>query len=251
VFIVSSVGDQNRTNGGPNRFTTTHWSVVQAAGAESASGREALEKLCRAYWYPLYAYVRRQGHTPEDAQDLTQAFFAHFLERNAVSRARRERGRFRSFLLTSLQHFLAHEWEKARAAKRGGGICPLPWNELAAENRYQLESDPELSPDKAFDRRWALLLFQQALVRLHAEFTAAGKAETFDQLKGFLSEAADQHAYAGVAERLNMTPAAVAVAAHRLRKRYGELVREEIAHTVTSPREIEDEMRHLIALMGG
>jgi DNA-directed RNA polymerase specialized sigma24 family protein len=236
----------------PPLFATTHWSVVLAAGNDSSPGaQEALERLCRTYWLPLYAYVRRRGYTPEDSQDLTQAFFANFLEKNAVSRARRERGRFRSFLLTSLQNFLAHEWEKARAAKRGGGSRPLPWDEPSPEGRYQLESSPELSPDKAFERRWAMTLFQQALTRLHAESTAAGKAATFNELKSFLSEKADEGAYAAAAKRLRIAPAAVGVAVHRLRKRYGELVREEIAHTVATPGEIEDEMRHLIALMSG
>src|SRR5207244_3905155 len=146
------------------RFTTTHWSVVLAAGGNSTPGaQEALEKLCRIYWLPLYTYVRRNGHSPEEAEDLTQAFFANFLEKNAVGRARQEKGRFRSFLLTSLQNFLAHEWEKARAAKRGGGTFPLPWDELSAEGQYRLEATPELSPDKAFERRWAMTLFQQAL----------------------------------------------------------------------------------------
>lgn len=233
-------------------FATTHWSVVLAAGqASSPNAQEALEKLCGTYWFPLYAYVRRKGHSPEDAQDLTQAFFAMFLKKNSLSQARRERGRFRSFLLISLQHFLAHEWEKARAAKRGGASRPLPWDQTSAESSYQLEAASELTPDKVFEKRWALALFQQALTRLHEEFTVSGKDELFEQLKGFLTEDSSDRGYAGVASRLSMSPSAVAVAVHRLRKRYGELVREELAHTVTSPDEIEDEMRHLISLMSG
>jgi RNA polymerase sigma-70 factor (ECF subfamily) len=232
-------------------FATTHWSVVLAAGDQySAQAAGALEKLCSAYWQPLYTYVRRNGHSAEDAQDLTQAFFANFLLKNAVSRARRDRGRFRSFLLTSLQNFLAHEWEKARAAKRGGGIRPLAWDELSAESQYQSEIAPDLAPDKAFERRWALTLFQQALTRLHAEYQAAGKSDLFEELKGFLSETADAGGYADVAARLNMTAATVAVAVHRLRRRYAELVREEIAHTVASPAEVQDELRYLIGLVG-
>ncbi len=243
----------SNTGGSPPRgqwFATTHWSVVLAAGeGSSAKAADALEKLCRTYWLPLYAYVRRKGSGPEDAQDLTQEFFACILEKNALSRARRERGRFRSFLLTSLQNFLVHEWERARAKKRGGGNRPLPWDPLSAESRYQLEGASDLTPDKAFERRWALTLFQQALARLREEFTAARKGEQFEELKGLLSDEAGEGEYAGIAARLGMTTAAVTVAVHRLRKRYRQLVREEIAHTVTSPTEIDDEMRYLIKLM--
>lgn len=233
-------------------FTTTHWSVVLAAG-DGASPRaaEALEKLCRTYWLPLYAYVRRKGHTCEDAQDMTQEFFARFLAKNSFGRARPERGRFRSFLLTSMQNFLAHEWQRARAEKRGGGRSLLRWDELAPENHYQLEASSELTPDKVFDQRWALTLFQRALARLRQEFTAAGKGAQFDRLKGYLSSEAGENAYAEVAAQLNMTPRAIAVAVHRLRQRYGQVVREEIAHTVSSSADIEDELRLLIALMSG
>jgi RNA polymerase sigma-70 factor (ECF subfamily) len=234
------------------RFATTHWSVVLAAGHDSSpNAGEALETLCRNYWLPLYAYVRRKGHTPEKAQDLTQAFFERLLEQHTLSRARRERGRFRSFLLTSLQNFLGHEWEKERAAKRGGGRYVLSWDQVSAESSYQLEAVSELPPDKAFEKRWALTIFQQALNRLHEEFVRLGKGEVFEQLKCFLTQEPGANGYPGVAERLGMTPAAVAVSVHRLRKRYGELVRDEIAHTVSSPAEIEEEMRYLIALMSG
>jgi len=243
-------GQESTGHSGAHWFATTHWSVVLSAGDPSSpEAAGALEKLCRTYWLPLYTYVRRNGHSPEDAQDLTQAFFANFLEKNSVGRARRERGRFRSFLLTSLQNFLAHEWEKARTAKRGGGVSPLAWDELSPEILYQLEPGPDLPPDKAFARRWAMTLFQQALARVNEEFTQAGKAEIFNELKAFLSETTDESGYATAAARLAMAPGAVAVAVHRLRKRYGEFVREEIANTVTRPEEIEDEMRYLIELM--
>jgi RNA polymerase sigma-70 factor (ECF subfamily) len=233
-------------------FATTHWSVVLAAGQHaSPNAQEALEKLCRSYWFPLYTYVRRKGHSPEEAQDLTQAFFAAFLEKNALSRARRERGRFRSFLLTALQNFLAHEWEKARAEKRGGACQLVSWDHALAESSYQRQSLSELPPDKAYDKRWALTLFQQALTRLQQEFEISGKGALFETLKGFLTEPANESGYAEAAARLGMSPSAAAVAVHRLRKRYGELVREELAHTVTSPAEIEEEMRHLISLMSG
>jgi len=231
-------------------FATTHWSVVLAAGQDaSPDAQEALEKLCRAYWYPLYAYVRRQGFSPEDAQDLTQEFFARFLQKKSFRRADRERGKFRTFLLTSLQHFLAHEWERARAQKRGGGLPLLPWDERSAESRYQLDATPDLAPDQVFDQRWALTLFQKALTRLHQEFAAEGKAQQFDQLKGFLSGVPAEGAYASAAADLGLKGGAVAVAVHRLRRRYGELVREEIAQTVASPAEVEEELRHLIALI--
>jgi RNA polymerase sigma factor (sigma-70 family) len=233
-------------------FATTHWSVVLAAGSEdSPLAAEALEELCRSYWYPLYAYVRRRGWNPEDAQDLTQEFFTRFLERKSLQLARRERGRFRTFLLSSLANFLAHEWERARAQKRGGGWVPITWDEASAESRYLLEAPADLTADKVFEQRWALALFQRALERLQKESAAAGKAEQFERLKAFLQTEAGEGGYAALAERLGLSPGAVAVAVHRLRQRYGQLVREEVAHTVTHPAEVEDEVRHLIGLMTG
>jgi RNA polymerase sigma-70 factor (ECF subfamily) len=233
-------------------FATTHWSVVISAGHQSSpNAEEALEKLCRTYWYPLYAYVRRQGKSPEDAQDLTQAFFAWFLERSFLRQADRGRGRFRSFLMTSLNHFLAHERERAQALKRGGRQVHIPWDLAAAENRYHLEPSSDASPDKNFDQRWALALFHQALGRLRLEYANAGKHEMFEQLKTFLTNLAGDGGYEGVAARLGMAPGSIAVAVHRLRQRYGELVKEEIAHTVASPTEVQDELRYLIELIGG
>ena len=232
-------------------FATTHWSVVLAAGQTASPGAQAaLENLCRTYWYPLYAYVRRQGHSPEDAQDLTQAFFARFLEKKYVQLADRERGKFRTFMLTSLKHFLVHEWNRARATRRGGGQIRLSWDQTSAERQYLLEPGFEQAPEKIFDQRWALSLFQLALSRLREEYAAIGKADQFDQLKSFLSDVPADGEYAGVAARLDMPPRAVASAVHRLRKRYGELVREEIAHTVASRAEIQDELRYLIDLVG-
>jgi RNA polymerase sigma-70 factor (ECF subfamily) len=233
-------------------FTTTHWSVVLAAGHDSSPGaHEALEKLCRTYWCPLYAYVRRQGHSPEDAQDLTQAFFAQFLKKKSVQLADPQRGKFRSFLLASLKHFLTHEWERARTVKRGGGQVHLSWDQTSAETQYQHETASELTPETIFDQRWALALFQQALARLREEYASAGKAAQFKQLKGFLNDAADDGAYVGVATQLDMPTGSVAVAVHRLRQRYGQLVREEIAHTVSKPAEVQEELRYLIGLVGG
>src|SRR2546423_2726239 len=219
----------------PHCFSTSHWSVVLAAGHDSSpDAREALEKLCRAYWYPLYSYVRRQGRSSEDAQDLTQQFFAEFLEKNSLSRADRERGRFRTFLLTSLQNFLGHQWERSQTIKRGGGQTFVPWDEQSPEGRYQLEAATDLTPDRIFEQRWAAALFQRALGRLRDEFATAGKSAEFDELKGFLSAEPETGAYDGVAARLGWKPGTVAVATHRLRRRYGELVREEIAHTASS-----------------
>jgi RNA polymerase sigma factor (sigma-70 family) len=233
-------------------FATTHWSVVLNAADTSAPGAdEALEKLCRTYWYPLYAHVRRQGRNAEDAQDLTQAFFEHFLGRKAVRLANRERGKFRSFLLTSLNHFLNHEWERAKTARRGGGQVHLPWDQSSAESQYEVESLSEVPPEKVYDRRWALALFQEALARLRQEHAAAGKVQLFEQLKEFLTESAGEGTYGDVATRLGMSSGAVAVAVHRLRQRYGELVREEIAHTVTNPAEVQEELHYLIELVGG
>jgi RNA polymerase sigma-70 factor (ECF subfamily) len=237
---------------GPREFRTTHWSIVLAAGdAASPQSAEALEKLCRAYWFPLYAYVRRSGHGPEDAQDLTQAFLARFLENNAVSRADRQRGRFRAYLLASLQNFINNEWRRACAEKRGGGRPLLAWDELSPETHYQPEAGFELTPDKVFDQRWALTLFEQALTRLRQEFAAAGKREHFERLKDYLSVDVAEGAYAEIAAHLGISRGAVTVAVHRLRQRYGQLVRDEVAHTVASPAEVEEELRYLIKLISG
>jgi RNA polymerase sigma-70 factor (ECF subfamily) len=201
-------------------------------------------------WYPLYAYVRRQGRSAEDAQDLTQAFFAKLLEKKSLRHAQKERGRFRTFLLTSLKNFLSQEWGRAKAAKRGGGIIHLSWDQTSAEERYQLEPVSDLTPDKVFEQRYALTLFQQALTRLRDESVAAGNSDRFEQLKGFLTDEPAPGAYKAAAERLGMSPESVAVSVHRLRQRYGELVREGIAQTVATPAEVQEELRYLITLVG-
>jgi RNA polymerase sigma-70 factor (ECF subfamily) len=249
---MSSVGHEgSRAVLGAKWFATTHWSVVLAAVDDSSPGaQEALEELCRTYWYPLYAYVRRQGHSPEDAQDLTQAFFASLVENKSLRHAQKERGRFRTFLLTSLKHCLSHEWERTQTAKRGGGSIHLSWDQTSAEERYQLEPVSDVTPEKVFEQRWALTLFEQALTRLREESEAAGKRDRFEQVKGFLTEEPAQGAYKAVAERLGMSPDAIAVSVHRLRQRYGELVREAIAQTVASPAEVQEELRYLIGLVG-
>ncbi len=209
------------------------------------------ETLCRTYWYPLYAYVRRRGHGPEEAQDLTQEFFAQLLARQDVAHADRAKGLFRSYLLGAMNHFLAYEWRKNHAAKRGGGQACISLEDETAEGRYRQEAVSDLTPEKIYERRWALTLFDRALSRLQAEFGAAGKSQVFEQLKPFLSDQAGEGEYAAVGRQLDMTAGAVAVAVNRFRQRYRELVQEEIAHTVASPQELKEELRHLLAVLSG
>jgi RNA polymerase sigma-70 factor (ECF subfamily) len=229
---------------------TTHWSVVLAAGAASApESSKALEALCRTYWYPLYAYVRRAGHSPQDAEDLTQAFFARFLEKQWVARADQQRGRFRSFLLSSLKHFLANEWDKARAQKRGGRVTFVSLDTKTAETRYQREPTDTATPDREFDRRWALALLDTVLNRLQREYAEEGKAGLFERLKDTLGGERSSLPYARLGDALSMSEGAVKVAVHRLRQRYRSLLREEIAHTVAAQGEVEEELRHLFAAL--
>jgi RNA polymerase sigma factor (sigma-70 family) len=231
-------------------FTTTHWTVIlDAKSQNTAQAAEGLNRLCETYWAPVYAYVRRMGHSPADSEDLTQQFFARFLEKEIYRRAERERGKFRSFLLTSLKNFLAHDWERAKAAKRGGDQTAVSLDAASAENGCQFGISSDLTPDKAFEKRWALTLFQKALTRLREESVAGEKKELFERLKNFLTEQPADGAYADVAATLNMTTGAVAMAVHRLRQRYAEIVREEIAHTVASPADVQDELHYLIELV--
>jgi RNA polymerase sigma-70 factor (ECF subfamily) len=231
-------------------FTTTHWSAVLAAGqADAPKAGEALEKLCRAYWYPLYVYVRRRGHSVEDAQDLTQAFFAHLLRKDFLSGVGPEKGRFRSFLLACLKHFLADEWEKARTAKRGGRGPERLLDLELAEERYRLEARVEANAESLYERRWALELLDRVLDRLRREAVASGREAVFDQLQGGLLGERPTETYAQLGARLGMSETAVKVTVHRLRQRYRELLREEIAHTVARPDEIEEEMRYLFGVV--
>ena len=233
-------------------FVTTHWSVVVAAGRnDTARARDALARLCQTYWHPLYAYVRRVGHSPPDAQDLTQEFFARLLGKNYLADADESRGRFRSFLLAALKHFLANEWDKASAQKRGGGQILIPIDFNAAETTCHFEPADETTAEKIFERRWALTLLDQVLRRLREEFVRDGRENLFEQLKPTLTEASRSVRYAEIAARLGTSEGAVKVAVHRLRQRYREVLRAEIAETVASPGEVEDELRSLFAALAG
>jgi RNA polymerase sigma-70 factor (ECF subfamily) len=231
-------------------FATTHWSVVLQAGGEPSSiAVAALEKLCRAYWFPLYAFVRRKGLAEEDAKDLTQQFFTRLLERNDFRAVDARRGKFRTFLLTALTHFLANERDRAQAVKRGGGKVIFSLDAISPEQFQCIEPSSDLSPDKLFDQRWAVKLLEAAMTRLQAEMMAANRSTQFEELKKFLADEADEGDYAVVAARLGSTRETVAVAVHRMRLRYRQLVRAEVANTVSSPAELEEEMRHLRAAL--
>ncbi len=230
-------------------FATTHWSVVLAAkdwGSPKAAA--ALDRLCSCYWYPIYAYVRRHGRSPEDAQDLTQEFFTRLLARNSLAGLERGRSRFRSYLLGALKHFLADEWDRKHRLKRGGQVCHVPFDAAAGEGRYVLEAADEHSPDRLFERRWALALLDLVWRQLQTEYKAAGKEPLLARLGGFLTGEAEE-SYRAVADQLQMTEGAARVAVHRLRQRYAELFRQAVADTVESPQEIAEEMRHLVAVL--
>ena len=233
----------------PKTFATTHWSVVLAAGQSATpQSAEALETLCRTYWYPLYAFIRRRGNGVHDAQDLTQAFFAFILQRDALKTVSPQKGKFRSFLLASLQHFLADERDRASALKRGGGQLILSLDSVEAETRYALEPVDTLTPEKIFERRWAMALLDQAAGRLEAEYVKAGKGELYQQLKQFNSIEQTAKSYGEVAAELGLPENSLKSLVHRLRQRYRELLREEIAQTVASPGEVDEEIGHLLAV---
>jgi RNA polymerase sigma factor (sigma-70 family) len=228
------------------RFETTRWSVVLAAGgAASPEARAALATLCEIYWYPLYAYVRRQGYPAEEAEDLTQAFFARLLEKQSIDTARRERGRFRSFLLASMRHFLLNDVQHRRALKRGGDRALVPLDGDPAEVRYLRELTETKTPDSIFDRAWACALLDRVLARLRGEWTQAGKGPEFERLKSCLTGESREGGYRELGHELGVREGAVKVAAHRLRRRYRQLLREEVAETVQTPDEIDEEIRQL------
>jgi DNA-directed RNA polymerase specialized sigma24 family protein len=236
----------------PALFATTHWSVVLAAGqGDSPQAAEALERLCRTYWYPLYAYVRQRGYAPEDAQDLTQGFFARILRQKYVGKAQAERGKFRWFLLTSFRHFLANEWDRAKAEKRGGDAQFIPIDQAEAEGRYRLELRHELTAENVYERTWALTVIEGVRARLKQEYVTAGKAQRFEVVDQFLPGEDGEMTQAEAALRLDLSAGGFRAEVHRLRRRYGELLRAEIAHTVADPGEIDPELRHLIEVLSG
>jgi RNA polymerase sigma-70 factor (ECF subfamily) len=234
----------------PGRFATTHWTLIVAArDGEAAQAQAALADLCRAYWYPLYAYVRHQGHAADRAQDLTQEFFARLLEKDFLAAVDREKGKFRSFLLAACKHFLANEYDRERAQKRGGGRQALSIDFRDADGRYAHEPAHGETPERLFERRWALALLEQVLARLRHEYETAGKGRLFGALKSRLT--GDGGApYARAAAELGLSAGAVKVGVHRLRQRYRELLREEIAETLDAPAQVEEEIRALFAALG-
>ncbi|HOW65735.1 MAG TPA: sigma-70 family RNA polymerase sigma factor [Candidatus Paceibacterota bacterium] len=230
-------------------FATTHWSVVlEAGGPQTPQSAAALEQLCRTYWYPLYAYLRRTGCNPDDAEDLVQGFFVYFLEGQILRSVEREGGRFRSFLLGTLKHFVSDQKDKASAQKRGGGRQLISWELAEAEHRFFREPAEDESPDRLYERRWASVLLEHAMERLQQEWASSGKADVFAQLKGFVSGEKGLASYAEAADQANLSPNALKSAIFRLRRRYHELVREEVGHTVADPGELKEELRHLLSL---
>ena len=230
-------------------FTTTRWSVVLEAQGDLPAASEALEQLCRSYWWPIYSFVRRQGHAAEDAQDLTQGFFAMLLERHDFDAVRREKGRLRSYLLASLKNFLAKAHRREVALKRGKGQSPIPLEDLSSREGAYVEPANNVTADMIYERRWALTLLEQVLNRLEEEFRAAGNAALFESLAELLGDESTRPSHAAIAEELQMTEHAVRQAYYRLRQRYRELLREEIAHTVALPGDVEDELRHFISIL--
>jgi len=232
-------------------FVTTHWSVVLSAqDNSSAAASAALETLCQTYWYPLYGYARRCGHSPTDAEDLTQGFFAQLLSKDYLKAAAREKGKFRTFLLTALKRFMANEWDRQHARKRGGFAQIVPIDEELAESRFASEGSHNVPPDILFDRHWAGTLLQRTLGQLEQEYQATGRARLFGLLRSCLARDDSALSYTEIAVRTNLTEAAVKMAVYRMRGRYREILREEIAQTVSSPGEVEEELQHLFDAFG-
>jgi len=247
VTSLSAIGG-NAQNGAV-AFATTHWSVVLTAQGESPAAQEALEELCRTYWRPIYSFVRRKGIRPEEAEDLTQGFFALLLERKDLSTVRKEKGRLRSYLLASVKHFLADEWRHAMAVKRGKGQWLIPLDEIRERERIDVERSDTLTADQIYERRWAFTVLEQVMARLRDEYRSAGNLRFFDQMKKMLMDEPGRPSQAQVASEFDMTENAVKQAFYRFRQRYQILLREEIAHTVAMPGDIEDEVRYLITVV--
>lgn len=236
--------------GGDPQFQTTHWSLVlKACQSDTSTAATALNKLCQTYWYPIYAFIRRQGHEPEDCRDLTQEFFANLLQKDFFLAADRERGRLRSFLLVSVKNFLGHQREKARSQKRGGEYSFVSLDATEAEGNYAHEPANPLSPEQLYERRWALTVLEQTFACLKNEYDRAGKANLFEVLQPSLSGDKAGGSYAEMGAKLNLTEGAARVAAHRLRSRYSELLRVQVAGTVASPEEVEEELAALQAAL--
>ena len=234
----------------PRIFATTQWNVVSAAGElDSEPSRRALETLCDAYWYPIYVYVRRKGYGPDDAEDLTQEFFAQLIAKEHLRLADRNKGKFRSFLLAMLHYFLARQWTRAHRQRRGGQYRFVSLDQPVAEERYQIEPMDHDTPEKEFQRQWALTVLKQAMTALETECAEVGKATLFREVKHLLSGERDGASYSAIGLRLSMTESAVRVAVHRLRQRYGELLRAEIAQTVETESEVEAELRYLLQIL--
>ena len=232
-----------------SNFVSTRWSLVLAANRDSSPDRDnALAFLCTTYWHPLYAYVRRRGYSAADAEDLTQEFFARLLEKDSLRTASRDRGRFRSFLLASIKHFLANEWDRANAKKRGGGAFHVSLQTAGAESLFEADLAQELTPEQLFERRWALTTIECVLARLESEFKRAGKSDLFQNLKSHLTGSGTS-TYAQLAHQAGITEGAVKVTAHRMRRRFRDLLRAEIAETLMEADEIDDEIRYLMAVI--
>ena len=249
VTSLTAIGPAAAGQQGGVAFTTTHWSVVLTAQGESPAAEEALEKLCRMYWRPIYSFVRRQGVAPEEAEDLTQGFFAQLLERGSLGAVRKEKGRLRSYLLGALKYFLADERRRSMAIKRGKGQRLIPLEEIRADERIEMEPADPVTAEMIYERRWALTVLEQVLDRLKNEYRTAGNAALFDSLKQLLPDEPGSPSQAEIAAHLGMTENALRQAFYRFRQRYQSLLREEIAHTVATPSDIEDELRHLIAVV--
>jgi RNA polymerase sigma-70 factor (ECF subfamily) len=250
--VATDKSDGHTEDRAERLFVTTHWSVVLAAGhGDATRTSDALAHLCKSYWYPLYAYVRRRGHSPPDAQDLTQEFFARLLAKQWLASADREKGRFRTFLLTAMSRFLANEWDRAGTQKRGGRAVQLPLDTAIAETRYEADSALALAPDRLYDRHWAMTLLDRTLTRLRTEQARAGKVREFGVLSGFLTAERGSIPYAEAAAQLGTSEATARQAVHRLRRRFREMFRQEITQTVAAPEEVDEEIRHLLAALSG
>jgi DNA-directed RNA polymerase specialized sigma24 family protein len=250
AYLPATPEPPSYTVKGSKEFATTHWTQVLAAGGgNSPESEAALNELCATYWYPVYAYVRRQGKSPVDAQDLTQEFFVRLLRPGQLERLSRARGKFRSFLLVSLKHFLVNDWRRANAQRRGGAVTKISFDEIEAEVRYRIEPSDGMDGELLYEKRWALAVLESVFLALRGKYVAGGRTPQFDRMKAFLYEEAGVSSQAEAARALHMSEGAFRIALHRLRVQYRDLLREEVARTVANPGDVEDELRHLIAVL--